>query len=141
MTGRPRDNEEYPDCKRCGHSISMLTTDMLCLDCRYYSAPHIPAAQRNYPDIPYTVTIFAPGTPQGWKNRPATVAIRDLQIRNTWINVEEDWVAHHYATDVLGHHEWPVITVTDGPDLLDHWEGHQPDRLTHWAPREQEVAA
>ena len=137
MPGRPRDNEEYPDCKRCGLRISMLSTDLLCLDCRY-SAPHTPAAQRHYPELPYTVTIFAPGIPQGWKNNPACAAIREYQVRTTWVDVEEDWVSHHYVTDVLDHHVWPVITVTDGPDLLDHWAGHNPAKLTQWAPQHQE---
>jgi hypothetical protein len=71
------------------------------------------------------------------------VTIRELQIRFTWVNVEADWVAHHYTTDGLGHHEWPVITITDGVDLLDHWAGHNPAKLTQWAPHhhEQEQAA
>jgi hypothetical protein len=50
-------------------------------------------------------------------------------------------VAHHYATDVLGHYTWPVITITDGADLVDHWEGHQPERIAGYAPAVIEVAA
>jgi hypothetical protein len=71
------------------------------------------------------------------------VTIRNLSIRFTWVNVEADWVAHHYTTDGLGHHTWPVITVTDGPNLLDHWAAHNPAKLTQWAPQhhEQEMAA
>jgi hypothetical protein len=39
--------------------------------------------------------------------------------------VDEDPVAHHFVTDVLGHYGWPVITVTSYGRLLAHWEGLQ----------------
>jgi hypothetical protein len=136
---RPRETEEYPDCGRCGISIPATTTDGLCTDCRGIETGRwLPPAQRTYPELPHTVTIHAPGSYQGWQYHPTMVTIRNLSIRFTWVNVEADWVAHHYTTDGLGHHAWPVITITDGPDLTDHWAGHNPAKLTQWAPQHQE---
>jgi hypothetical protein len=136
---RPRENEEYPDCNRCGIRIPARTEDGRCGDCRIVDTPRWPPhAQRNYPELTHTITIHAPGSYQAWQYHPTMVTIRELQIRHTWVDVEADWVAHHYTTDGLGHHTWPVITVTDGPDLTDHWAGHNPVKLTQWAPQHQE---
>jgi hypothetical protein len=133
--------ENYKTCHRCGTDLGpeFATT---CADCRSLNRGEIqPFRQQRYPALPYTVTVFAPGNIQLWYRRTELKAFGDHQIRHALVDVEQDWVSHHYATDVLGHYTWPVITITDGANLIDHWEGHQPDRIAAYAPAVIEVAA
>ena len=60
---------------------------------------------------------------------PTVDALRDMGQHAYIFNVEDDPVVHHYVTDVLDHYTWPVVTITNGADLIVHWEGHRPDML------------
>ena len=139
----PRNGEElFPDCKRCGIRISNLSVDHWCGDCRTIengAVVYAPVSQQRYPVLPYTVTVHVPD--HSWLQHPTYQMLRDLEVRHTTLYMEDDWVAHQYVTDTLGHYQWPVVTVTDVTDLLTHWEGHQPKQLKAWAPATLEVAA
>jgi len=78
-------------------------------------------------DPDFTVHVYAPR--HLIKEDPTCEALRDQHQKFYILYVEEDWIAHHYVTDVLDHYSWPVVTITSGADLVAHWDGYRPDML------------
>lgn len=62
--------------------------------------------------------------------------LRDVHLKYREVDLEEDPSAHHYVTDILGHRQAPITTVTS-PDgyLLDHWHGFNPPKIHEWAAK------
>lgn len=140
ITGPHGDN--YRLCTRCGHDLGPKSFMGACFDCRSLDRDELhPTRQQPYPASPYTVTVHISGYPTSGRNKAILEPFHAAQLRHNIVTVEEDPSAHHYATDVLDHYTWPVVTITRGAELVDHWEGVRPERIAAYAPEVAAVAA
>jgi hypothetical protein len=117
-------------CDRCGVALRAQESPIACDDCRFIlSYRPIGQSRRGAgrPDPAFEITLHDTAT--SLYASPTKHAINQAGYPITESAMDEDPCAHHYVTDVLGHHAWPVVTITSYGRLVTSLEGWRPELI------------
>lgn len=127
---------EYSECARCGGDLNqrrLARGNDVCQDCvstakNYMTGKQKRLGAKRHSDASFEVTVHYTENRHdpGRRGQVARELINGAGFTYLLCRVEDDPVAHHYVSKVLGHRGWPVVTVTSYGRLLAHWEGSEP---------------
>ena len=75
------------------------------------------------------ITVYSLPAANCVKCRAVEISMRNRGIESTKVLVNEDSVALAYIKS-LGYSEAPVIVVTEGDEVLDHWSGFSDEKIS-----------
>jgi hypothetical protein len=127
-------SEPERECARCGIIVRENESPAACDDCRLVLSYRPMGQFRNgatRPRLAFEITLHDLRT--NLHGNPTKAAINQAGYPVTESAMDEDPTAHHYVTDGLGYHQWPVVTITSHGRLVASWEGWQPDLIAELA--------
>lgn len=115
-------------CIRCG--IDLTIPDTFCHTCQS-ARKHRQRNQDDYMIPSFEIHIYTMTGMSDMSGRNVH-ACRNANMAYWLEDMADDVYAAAYIIDLAGHLPRCYVTVSEPGELLDHWEGWQPDRLQAW---------